>query len=133
MNKDIENMKRLWPCNSGLRWFETQPDFETAWETCERGDWMLWYAKKIGVDLRPLTLAKGRCAELVKHLMDDERSRKAVEVAIAFGQGNATREELDDAASAAHAAAHATYAAHYSTLAQCANICREVLTKEIIK
>ena len=45
--------------------------------------------------------------------MDDERSKKAVEVAILFGEGKATREELDtahDAAYYAYAAAYAAYA-----------------------
>ena len=39
--------------------------------------------------------------------MADERSKRAVDVAIAFGEGKATREELDAARTAAWAAARA--------------------------
>lgn len=30
------------PCAEAAEWLETQPDIETAWKTCERGDWMWW-------------------------------------------------------------------------------------------
>jgi len=84
---------------------------------CHRGDWLLWLAKKCGVELQPLTLAKGHCANTVRHLMTDERSLKAVDVAIAFGEGKATREELDDAADAAADAAFAAASAAYAAFA----------------
>ena len=77
---------------------------------CHRGDWLLWLAKKCGVELQPLTLAKAHCVNTVRHLMTDERSIKAVDVAIAFGEGRATRDELDTAAHAADAAAASAYA-----------------------
>tara|TARA_R110000868_G_scaffold13193_4_gene62002 strand:+ start:556 stop:1068 length:513 start_codon:yes stop_codon:yes gene_type:complete len=80
-------------------------------ETCQRGDWILWLFAKINpTKLRELTLAKGYCANTVRHFMTDERSLRAVDVAIAFGEGKATREELDDVSVSAFAAASATYA-----------------------
>jgi hypothetical protein len=45
------------------------------------------------------------CARQVQHLMKDERSLKALDVAEAFANGNATREELSAARAAARAAA----------------------------
>ena len=45
------------------------------------------------------------CARQVQHLMEDERSITAVNVAEAFANGEATREELDAARAAAWAAA----------------------------
>jgi hypothetical protein len=73
--------------------------------TCERGDWILWlFAKTNPNSLRELTLAKGHCANTVRELMEDERSTKAVDVAIAFGEGKATIEELDAASNDAWAA-----------------------------
>ena len=90
--------------------------------TCQRGDWILWlFAKLNPQSLRELTLAKGHCANTVRALMQDERSTNAVDVAIAFGEGRATREELDAAvwdayvwaaAYAARAAAYAAWAAY---------------------
>ena len=98
-------------CQPAIEWAGDKPVEQVVAE-CHRGDWLLWLAKKCGVELQPLTLAKGHCANTVRHLMSDERSLIAVDVAIAFGEGKATREELDAAASAAYAAysAAATYA-----------------------
>jgi len=73
--------------------------------TCERGDWILWlFARMNQNSLRELTLAKGHCANTVREFMEDERSTRAVDVAIAFGEGKATREELDAASGDAWAA-----------------------------
>lgn len=109
--KLTEKLNKLHACKEAVEWCEGKT-FKQAWDTCERGDWMLWLAHrkmdKAGwCDLRNLTLAKARCAKLVIHLMKDKRSRKAVEVAERFGNGDATRKELD----AASAAANAAYAA----------------------
>src|SRR5512133_2862818 len=30
------------PCDSGAEWLSAQPDAKTAWDACERGDWMWW-------------------------------------------------------------------------------------------
>lgn len=30
------------PCHDAVVWLETQPDLVTAWQNCERGDWMWW-------------------------------------------------------------------------------------------
>jgi len=83
--------------------------------TCDRGDWILWLFEKSNPESsKEITLAKAHCANTVRHLMKDE-SKKAVDVAIAFGNGKATREELNAAASAAfvaYAAAYVAAAAH---------------------
>jgi hypothetical protein len=106
------DLKQLAPCESGYKFAQSKNSLIDAWETCERGDWMLWFAQKLNCPLQLLTLAKATCAETVIHLMKDPRSRKAVEVAIDFGNGNASREELYAAATAAYAAAE--YAARAS-------------------
>ena len=106
MNFEIEKFKA---CKESIAFRENYSDFKSAWENCPRGDWMLWIAKKLEVDLLKLTTAKALCANTVRHLMKDERSKKAIDVAILFGQGLATREELDFAAADAYAtAAYAT-------------------------
>ena len=79
-------------------------------ETCQRGDWILWLFRKTNPEsLRELTLAKAHCANTVRHLMTDKRSLNAVDVALNFGEGKATHEELDTAAAYADAA-YAAYA-----------------------
>ena len=100
-------------CKDGFE-FAKDLTLEQFLKTCERGDWILWlFAKMNPSSLRELTLAKAHCANTVRHLMKDARSIKAVDVAIAFGEGRATRKELDGAAYAAFdaAGAAAAYAA----------------------
>ena len=133
------------PCREAIQFRAKYDSFEEAWNACERGDWMLWLAHQIKVDLRVLTLAKGRCAELVIDLLEDERSIKAIKIAIAFGEGKATRKELDDAADAANAAADAYAYAYAATsyvaavaaekeiFKKSAQICREVFGDKVTK
>ena len=90
---------------------ECKYDLQVIWNICERGDWLLWlYNKLYSKNLRQLTLAKGHCVNTIRYLMKDERSIKAVDAAIAFGEGKITREELDAAASAAYDASAASAA-----------------------
>ena len=102
--KNMQLLKKHNACEDAQQWAQDKT-IEEAYNTCPRGDWMLWlFAKTNPDDLQRLTLAKGHCANTVRHLMKDERSIKAVDVAIAFGEGKATREELN--AAAADAAAY---------------------------
>jgi len=142
---------KLGACESAKEWARDMP-IEEIVSTCDRGDWLLWLAKKVDVDLRLRTLAKGHCANTVRHLMTDERSINAVDVAIAFGEGKATREELDaaavgaaaaaavaaavaaaDAADAAAYSANVPYAAVAATRQQAADICRQYIGEALIE
>ena len=125
--------------------------WQEVYNTCHRGDWLLWlYRRSKEYDFQKLTLAKGLCANTVRHLMKDERSMKAVDAAIAFGKGEISIDELADAdaravyaagnaAHAAYAAAHAAHAAADADAADArkenqqktADIVREVLPIEI--
>ena len=109
-------LESLKACDDAIEWAGDKP-IEQVVAECHRGDWLLWLAKKCGVELQPLTLAKGHCANTVRHLMTDERSVKAVDVAIAFGEGRATRDELDAATSASYAACYAASAAYVACYA----------------
>lgn len=120
--KDLSN------CKAGTEWIGDKcwKDSKELWKTIHRGDWMLTIFKKMNPDdVKELTLAKAHCANLVRHLMIDKRSLNAIDVAIAFGNGTATREELDEAAKQAGLAnaaaasvstesAHAADAAYYA-------------------
>jgi hypothetical protein len=152
-----EKLTKMGACEEAVEWVGDKT-LDEAWAECERGDWMLWLAQESGVDKRTLTLAKARCAKLVVHLMKDERSVKAVEVAERYGLGEATDKELDEARRAAayaayvaaafvaadyaaYAAADCAYDAHDAAayaagaerekvLSQCADICRDVIKVE---
>lgn len=85
-------------CKDGFD-FAKDLTLEQFLNTCQRGDWILWlFARLNPQSLRELILAKGHCANTMRELFKDERSRKAVNIAIAFGEGKATREELDASA-----------------------------------
>ena len=138
MKTEIE---RFNPCEDALEFRKKYKTFRGAWNNCPRGDWMLWIAKRVGIDIRTLTLAKGYCAKTVIHLMKDQRSKDAVKAAIDFGRGKIDEGQLrnaSDAADAAYAAAYAFNAA-YAAAARIKNqkatadICRKYLTKSVME
>ncbi len=106
MKHALLGKKKLHACPLGIRFADRYDTLRDAWEACRRGDWMLWFAARLDVPHKTLMLAKGLCANTVRHLMADERSRRAVDVAIAYGRGRATDDELR----AAYADAFAAYA-----------------------
>ena len=144
-------------CEPAVEW-NGDRDLETCWQECQRGDWMLWLMQSAKMcDIRTLTFAKAKCAELAKpHMMKAEQSLRGLQAAFDFAAGRISGVQLADAASAAsaayasasaayasadaaYAAAAAAYAAddaayaRRSTLLLCANLCREVLPKPMIK
>jgi hypothetical protein len=125
-----DKLNSLNACEESIEWLNER-DVEQMWNDCPCGDWMLWLLKKLNLNKRKFTLCKGKCAETVKHLMKDERSIKAVEVAIRYGYSEATEEELFAAAVCAAAAyADATDAAAYAAAAKKEN---QLLTANIIR
>ena len=109
MKYEIEKFN---PCNDALIFRKKYKTFRGAWNNCPRGDWMLWIAKRLDIDIRTLTLAKGYCAKTVIHLMTDQRSKDAVKAAIDYGHGKIDDVQLRNAAyAAANANANAADAA----------------------
>ena len=141
-----ELLMKLNACPEAMEWVGNK-SWEECYATCHIGDWLLWLFKRTNPDdLRLLTLAKGHCVNTVRHLMKDERSLKAVDAAIAFGEGKISREELNTSAAAAYADAAfaADYAADYAAAAYAdyaadkkenqqltADICRKYLPIEV--
>lgn len=52
---NIEILKRLKACEEALEWYAGR-DSQAAWQECERGDWMLWVAARLGVGRRPIVI-----------------------------------------------------------------------------
>ena len=136
-----ELLIELKACESARIWAGDMT-IEEVVAKCERGDWLLWLAQKIDIGLQPLKLAKGHCANTVRHLMTDKRSIAAIDTAIAYGGGKATFAELkaaSDAAYAAYADAYAAYAdvaaayaADAASRLKTADICRQYIGQLII-
>lgn len=95
-----ELLEELDACGVARDWTAAKTIEEVVAE-CHRGDWLLWLASKVNVDKRKFTLAKAHCANIVRHLMKDERSLNAVDIAMAYGQGEVEQEALIVAAYAA--------------------------------
>lgn len=101
-----EYLKSIDACTTAIEWQEGK-DIETVWNTCERGDWMIWLLvnSKNEVTDRELRLIAVKCARRVQHLMTDQISINALDVAERYANGEATYEELTAARDAAWAAA----------------------------
>ena len=107
-----ETIIEMGACHGGRDWVTETMTEQEAWDTCPRGDWMLWYyTRKYPENIKERVFVAGHCANTVRHSMKDERSVKAVDAAISFGEGRITKEELKIAAYAAYAADAAAYAA----------------------
>ena len=108
-------------CHEANGWVSDK-NIEDAVKEVERGDWLLWLAKKIDIPIKPLTLAKAKCAKTVIHLMKDQRSIDAVNLAEKYGLTDEISD--DDLKNAADAAAYydaaADAAAYYASAADAA-------------
>ena len=105
----------------GTMFLDEHEPIKRAWKKCKRGDWMIEFAKNLGISLKELTLAKGLIAQTITHLIEKDTSKKAVDMAIAFGEGKASREELEQAVYSAqfdddHADRAAFWAANTSSV-----------------
>jgi len=133
---ETTKLEKLNACIEAIDYVKFQKSIILAWQNCERGDWMLWLAKKLNVDDKKLTMAKAMCAKQVEHLMKDQRSKDALQACFDYVDGKITRKELnvyvdaaayvadatsaaayDAAADAGYAAAYAAYAAAYAAAA----------------
>ena len=102
-------LTELGACSEAVKW-AGRKTHKQAWETCKRGDWLLWIADRFDVDRKLLVLAACGCARTVlKYVpVGEDRPRIAIETAEAWTRGEAM---IDQVRSAAYAAAYAAYAA----------------------
>ena len=103
-----DKLTELGACADAIEWAKFK-DLQTAWNTCEHGDWMIWLlnGSQNEVTDKQLRLIAVECCRSVQHLMTDERSINAVNVAERYANGEATDEELKAAWAATEAAAWA--------------------------
>ena len=84
----IEDVLELKPCNEARKWLKSQQNLESAWEICQRGDWMIWVltnanllTKKdnLAIQLAILETPIGD-NKTVLSLITDERSLAFIEI-----------------------------------------------------
>ena len=112
-------------CNDAVKYCHGYKTLSSAWDVCERGDWMLWLVGKLSgptesPSRKKLVLCACECARLsLKYVKEGElRPLKAIETAEkwARGEDGKSLQEVKNAASAA-AAADAAAAAAYAAYA----------------
>jgi hypothetical protein len=104
----IDKLKSLNACEDAVNWASQFSTSQDAWDNCKRSDWMIWIIdNQKWLPDKDLRLFAVRCARDVQHLMKDERSINAINVAERYANGEATTVELDAARAAARAAAWA--------------------------
>ncbi len=107
-----------------------------AWETCEDARWMLHAAAKVGVDPRLVVRAACACARttLDRVPAGEERPRRAIEAAEAWTRGEATLDQVRQAANASYAAADASVVSRRRALADMAKLVRrEIATWAVLR
>ena len=116
-------------CAEGREWATVNcKTMRQAFETA-KPEWAVWIATRDGVLTdREARLFACWCVRHVWHLLTDERSRTAVEVAERFADGKATQEELAAAWAAAWDAAAAWAAARDAAWAAQADYLRKNCT-----
>ena len=114
MSTLARQLKAIGACKEAVLWAKDYKTLRSAWEACERVDWMLWLCakmegKKGWSTRRQIVLVACDCAELVlpiyeKKYPDDKRVRNCIEVTRKWANGKATIEEVRQARRAAAAA-----------------------------
>jgi hypothetical protein len=128
---NVQKLTKLGACHEAVEWARTQPDWETLWNNCERGDWMLWLLGKLAGGPRSksrklLVLAACDCAELaLKYVpLGEDRPKEAIETARKWARGEATiaqvRKTADAVAAATAYAVNAAKAAYAVNAAKAA-------------
>ena len=117
-------LSRLGACKEARKWAEGKPLAE-VWESCERGDWMLWLCGKMAGEKgwptkEQTVLAACACARTALRFVpaDEERPLRAIESAEKWARGKTTLKEVRTAAADAAAAAAAATSAYADAAAE---------------
>ena len=112
----IKKLQNIGACSQAVEWCKNHKSMQSAWDNCERGDWMAWLlgrtVKKNSKAHKKLVLVACKIARDVLYLIPSKEKRPliAIETAEKWCRGEATTEEVRAAADAAADAA-ASYAA----------------------
>jgi hypothetical protein len=118
---DILKDKNAWP--EVVKWVKENKaeTFIEIWNSCEQADWMLWFLARM-VDQKEwpsrktVVLCACDCAETSLRFVpeDEDRPKKAIEIARMWAEGKTSKIECEKAASASFDAADDVYIASFS-------------------
>jgi hypothetical protein len=114
-------------CRSAVEWVEHRYDLTLSelWDECDRGDWMLWLAARVGVDRKLVVRTAADCVETALRYVPpgESRPRTTVETVRRWLRDEATNEEVRIASlAAADYAASATDDAYAASRASWATV-----------
>lgn len=128
----------LGACEDATEWAKGK-DLKTVWETCERGDWLLWLIgnmmdKPNWPTRQQLVLAACACAETsLKYVPEGElRPKEAIDAARRWANGQSSIEEVQTAVEASRAARAAAWAAEATAFKGCADLVRREIKLEFV-
>ena len=113
----------LSPCVEAAEWLKTQPDASTAWNNCQRGDWMMWILSKTAVDQQTSVALACRFARTALQYTNQTDNRPLAAIVVAETwlanpcEETRTAARVAAAAAARAAADVAAYAAAYAAAA----------------
>jgi len=139
-------LRRFGACEDAKEWADDQ-QLAKAWNSCTRGDWLLWIAFQIIGNTRDtaagkaLWLARADCAATALKFYEqkhpgDTRVRECIQGIRDYARGKIDAVRLDElrraAAYAAAAADAAANAARSKALAKCADIVRKHIPFRVV-
>ena len=129
MHKHSEKLKRMGACESAVEWADQFDTLQEAWDSCERGDWMLWLLGKLSgppqsKSRKKLVFTSCKCARLAWPYVQEENRpvvKRCLETAESWAQDKgATLEEVIAVANDAYISAKAAKAAYAAWAANAA-------------
>jgi hypothetical protein len=112
---NIDRLYTLGACREAKEWAAKQTSPQQAWDSCKRGDWMLWLLVRAMPNAGNYVACIRIACDIARSVLHfvpagEDRPLKAIEAAEAYAANpNA------DTAKAAKAAANAAYAASYAS------------------
>jgi hypothetical protein len=111
MKNELINISHLNPCGPSLGWYNSQPDSQTALESCQQGSELIWFAYCVGLDEKKCAKVLYKIMQLIEHLMEDKRAVAVIGALEKFSRGEIGGSEMGVIAKAANTAAYAAVCA----------------------
>ena len=112
----IKQLNKLNACSAAVKYAKKFETLQSAWDSCERAEWMFWLigkttqSKAWSDERKPIVLCALECAETVKHLWPKKQEKQienSIDVLKKWCDGEVDTENAKEARDALRAAAYA--------------------------